>query len=65
MSVFTRKLIIDTDVLQEDEFGDWQWSRCVDRVGSLQEHVEDLLQGMRDGAWRAFRVVRMEPLVWR
>ena len=57
----SKRFVIDTDVLQEDEFGDWQWSLCRDRVASLKEHVEDLLQGMRDGAWRAFRVVRMVP----
>ena len=64
-SVMSQRFVVDTDVLQEDEFGEWQWSRCVDRVNNLQGHVDDLLQGMRDGAWRAFRVVRMEPYVWK
>jgi len=59
------RFVVDTDVLLEDGFGGWQWYRCVDRVTSLQEHVEDLQQGMREGAWRAFRVVRMEPYVWK
>lgn len=64
VSGFIKKLIVDTDVLQQDEDGDWQWCRCVDRVDSLHEHVEYLLQGMREGAWRAFRVVRAKPFTW-
>lgn len=64
MSGFTKKLIAETLVLQEYEEGHWQWYRRVDRVDSLQEHVENLMQGMRDGAWRAFRVVRAKRSIW-